>query len=438
MKLRILGLYLFLGVFCPKAVLAGQNECYRDGLLVLRRPKVAWPLKTLKSLSHLVAPRSLLVAALPFPAPEGLKNWANPNRLKFQTPWIQNTQKWISRVYKVGAWTSLGGVALLATEISRGSSLTVEEYLDQKTRSLAEDEIQLILNPTLVPHIAIRIGNEVFNFGADGFSIQSLELHFLERPLRRQMQTNEPLWSKDTDLIFSDSRQIVTLKLDSARVKKLRTRLSNFSYQSWANWPLIHDCVTLVSKFLSEVGVKIPWVLDSSPSQVFMQFAAQKVLQDRVGIGSESFRITEIGQIFIENKENRELQTAQNLLFNTWESKFMFWTWIYSKGLGRLTFELAKPGTESRIYWNPEIFATLNESILALSEKKLEVELGSLWIDFLIVESENLKTTNFDLKFKIEELSLRYQKIIASEDRDFVDRQMAQFNLTRISKIKFN
>lgn len=412
--------------------------------------------------------KKILMALNPLPADENLKRWATKNpelyelrkkaiqgepwtfyEVKFlkehklwdeyqsrreyfsQRPYIAKIHRGFEKAFKWAAWASLGGVGILGYQMLGSESLTAVEFLETPLR---DDQVQLVFTPTPVPHVAIRIKDVVYNYGRDGMTVSPVENHILERPLQRRVQRAKNSESSDQDpsFWFSDSKQFVTLNLDNTRVQKLKNYLEPHAYQDWANWPLVHDCMTLTSEALKTVGVEIPWLVDSSPSQVLMGMALIKSGQDFFGGFLEQdptlWSIDSMGQVLIEDSHSETTHTLRNLYFNALESKFMIWSFAYSKLFAGSVFELTV-GENERVYWDFEKKLAFDNYIKSFSEIELQTENSELFIELLMWQnlksqaSPQIRDQYSLLPSKVKKLLEEKKLKLNNPDLDFIQKQ---------------
>lgn len=231
-------------------------------------------------------------------------------------------------------WLSYSAALILLFSSDDEDTVTLPELgreLEQSERKIGPkpDEIQLLNTLSPLPHLAIRIGDQVYSYGIDQMKVWPVMEYLSLDPIARRAAKKNSGKSSDSgnlfDIIHPASIQATTIKLGANDVKKLQAYLEAQNNKIYLNKTGVNDCATMVIRALKQnTKLDDPFLrlIDSSPSQITMSLAALKAMGDN--------RITKI-QTILQTQTDR---TDWHKLRNAWENKI-----------------------ESSFFLNPAIFA---------------------------------------------------------------------------------
>ncbi|MBY0370893.1 hypothetical protein K2X33_09420 [bacterium] len=195
-------------------------------------------------------------------------------------------------------------------------ALSLENYVDQGDHAPAEDEVQLLLETVPFPHMAIRIGKTVYNYGLTNLNEVSLQEYMSPSYVVKQLQDPQAVRSlfeaqgltgKALEARMEEFRKthpqeqpsfvqkmllgvadpnalgqlartvhVITLKIGKKEREELQTKLALDVGKRYFNVTSVNDCSTMTLRALG----KDFGVLDASPSTAGMLFALKKSLGD--------------------------------------------------------------------------------------------------------------------------------------------------------------
>lgn len=192
--------------------------------------------------------------------------------------------KWYKGVHivdGVAKWAIAGaaavaiGAAFVQSAWGDGT-LSVEELLNDPQFALESGQIQLINETVPFPHLAIRIGDEVFSYGVEQMTMTRAKDY-----LTQNLKGGEVKGALPRLMAYVRGRrsvQVTTLNLDEASVLRLRRYLALQTQKRYQNVTFMNDCSTMIARALrSEAGVKIPNLIDPSPSSMTLYFAQERI-----------------------------------------------------------------------------------------------------------------------------------------------------------------
>lgn len=150
---------------------------------------------------------------------------------------------------------------------------------------LRDDQAQILVRNLPFPHVALRIGNQVFSHNQTHLIVSSVDSYLGLQALARAGAGRLAEAELNPLGIQARSTSSVVLNLSSETVSEIRDDLMAHVNQAYFNKTYINDCATMVARVLRENGIWVPLhVLDASPSILLSYFAleynAERVLND--------------------------------------------------------------------------------------------------------------------------------------------------------------
>jgi hypothetical protein len=239
------------------------------------------------------------------------KYYARQKLLKENPKWFKglHVAKTTRRWAIAGVTVLAVGAAVLQSAWGDGT-VDVETLLNDPKYALGDHQVQLINETLPFPHLAIRIGDEVFSYGVDRMTMTRASEYL-------SVQIGKEEAGVGAFLKRQRSVQVITLDLDDERVLRLRRHLALHTQKRYENVTLMNDCSTMVARALqSEASVKIPKMIDPSPSSVILYFAGERLAGNPV-VNSARLVTATKGQ-------NPWLHVLRNAWVNIQEAKFYF------------------------------------------------------------------------------------------------------------------
>lgn len=149
-------------------------------------------------------------------------------------------------------------------------SVNLEQYLNEiQNENSQVDWVDLVNETAPFPHLALRINNEIFSYGVDQFSVSPANIYLTEHLRSNKQGVLSYISSK-----MPRKMQIIRLKIDPKNKLQLRTYLINQTSKNYKNITHVNDCAVMIARALNRYSnIKIPIMIDTSPTQVFTYFS---------------------------------------------------------------------------------------------------------------------------------------------------------------------
>jgi hypothetical protein len=206
-----------------------------------------------------------------------LEAFRSKARFANELPYFPLVHRSISNLYTLGVYFYfLSNLALYQALEDPQNRTDPVQYLEQELKS---HQIQIIFEQVPFPHMAIRIGDRVYNYGLKQFLSFDVATYFA-------MTQNNFLNSKNTsaadnsmiqDLTqawtdWPDSKVVFTVDAEIEKVDRLFQFLEQQSYKKWENHFFVNTCSSMCAEALKIVDIDIPWVAEPSPGQTMSYF----------------------------------------------------------------------------------------------------------------------------------------------------------------------
>ncbi len=159
--------------------------------------------------------------------------------------------------------------------------ISAKTYVSNEIYSPTDSQVQLLVETTPYPHMAIRIGDIVYTYSQNHLLVASSTEYMYSRELSK-LSDNEPDVSGSTYLKENTigrlprSVQVITLHLGKAKRREVKRYLELQSGKRYTNYTCAHDCSTMALKALGMENQ----LFDQSPSMVAMLFSMRMTLND--------------------------------------------------------------------------------------------------------------------------------------------------------------
>jgi len=250
---------------------------------------------------------------------------ANPNWTKFR--------KLISQTVTAAKYATYAAAANYMYQQIKGGLLNYEEFTTDPKYKLQPGQVQIINETVPFPHTAIRIGDKVYSYGVTHMTSRPvneyLKLQEIQALLKKDNNTNNEGslktssatasenakgFSRNIGLTLPRSVQVITLNLSVDERNKLKRYLELQIGKKYANTTLVNDCTTMIMRALSiNTSVNVSKIIDASPSQTAMYFAAEKT--------AGNTKVGPIYQVSLEEADNKHTHLLRNTWINIIESK---------------------------------------------------------------------------------------------------------------------
>ncbi len=378
------------------------------------------------------------------------------------------------RKFKLGLSLTKSIVVLATTAFAvdyylkmRSNQYSITEYLDRAP--LAEDEIQIIVDQSPFPHLALRLGQEIFSYGVEQMTAIPYSQYLLSATFQEWLQNRGHVKDKkgdeealkvkekmsDEELIelsktlvkvnpklasaffikgkwryiveLPHSANIFTLKIDPKERLYLKDYLERQRNKDYFNVTGINDCASMIVKALKKsTSINLPWSIDASPNQLGMW------LNSLHSFGDPLVKKSEL--IMTQRPEKGKFHALRNSMIASIENKVFIKYFPIMKSI-RLFYEVSRSEDEFQWYseaelaqmdkWYDEVKKELANNVfiaiasqqirdferkdLLTKEEQIKYERA---VNVLLDEIEILKK---DAEDKINTVGLQYETIIKAE-----------------------
>lgn len=237
------------------------------------------------------------------------------------------------------------------------SLVDAQNFVDSAAYRLEPGQIRVFNETVPFPHMAVEIDGLVYSYGQTHMTVRPLREYILQEKIVEAAADGKPaeptLLQSAIALTGLDRVERVvqsaTLNISVEEKNRLRRDLELHTGKRYRNYTLAMDCATMVAKALAaSTSVKIPTLIDPSPSNVMFYLAALKTL----GAGKKDLPLVgDILQITVKKGTKLRSHAVRNLYINMMENR-VFLSLLHVSMIQRLYLETryGKDGLQS---WDP-------------------------------------------------------------------------------------
>lgn len=236
----------------------------------------------------------------------------------------------------------------LGIQQARYGIISAQEYRTNPIYRIQDDEVRIITDVVPFPHLAIQIGDQIYSYGQTHVSSSTLFEYLQLREVTQAQEPEEEQVSTITNSFQVDdlmrwtrlnrlprSVQIITLKVTPDERDSLKRYFELQVGKRYQNTTFVNDCATMVVRGL-EAHSSINFcgfsqLIDASPSQLTMNFAAMKV-----------FNPSRVGEIYLVYTDDEAIglgHSIRNAYINIVESN-LFIEYFFLNQLHRLFVDI--------------------------------------------------------------------------------------------------
>lgn len=327
-----------------------------------------------------------------------------------------------------------------------------EEFLSLPAFSPDSEQVQLVVDMVPFPHLAIRIGNEIYSYGTTHLSKMSDSEYVRARKLREvNFDIGKPREEKPIQIDTGSKRrlsydgfakfiektgldklplsvQVVTLNLGRNETMRVRAELERSLGKRYINETGVNDCATMVMRVLNMENQ----LVDASPSQVLMWFTMQKRMGSDV--------VESVKTVMIEDQEHPGRHLYRNAAINYLES-FYFARLFVMNQAHRFYIDAQYPESSDLQFYSDKMQKVV-DSYEAETRKNLDED--QIFYKYKLKwqrvsqsgDPEKIKEFQMDLNRYVEKLKREAEAILANDNEDILPSILAEHRLKIIDDYK--
>lgn len=303
--------------------------------------------------------------------------------LKKHSYWVK-FRKLLSAMFVTFTVINSGAGINHAVHLENTPIVSYESFANKPRYKLEKNQIRIMNENVPFPHLAIQIGDKVYSYGQTHMSVTSTfeylqskkimdaKTDYLEKhPNKMTEETKKSFSSKvggealkflTDDLLemqnWPRSLEATTINLSDEAVRNLKRDLELNLAKRYRNNTLVLDCASMIVIALKNAtNIKIPSIIDPSPSSVMMYLSSLNTLglknSENQSLIEESFILA------IDSPEKENLHLYRDSYINIMEGK-LFLNVFPIVLVHRLYLEL-RYGEENFQYWDPEVINVMRE-----------------------------------------------------------------------------